>query len=290
MKLNYRDKIILAVILALAILLGSYFGLIKKKTQEIKDNQAKLETLNNEKDEIDQKINMIPSLKDKITEVYNETNELTKIFVDKEKIDGTDELDMYMRKYADENKIKILSLEVKNPEVKSFKYYYQETKDTDEKLRKAADLNGDLEANYQAQTAESSALKARTVESVLETQYGVSLEGTKEQLWNYLEAIKNVNEAINIKSVSIYDYSFGADSAEENGVDVAAKAEAIKAVTDSADEMTDEEIQAELERIEAQFAAGSDGEVTNTSKVQVVISLYSVYNMSEPDLDYIPAK
>lgn len=42
MKLNYRDKVILAVVLALIVLIGGFFGLIKPKSNEIKENKATL--------------------------------------------------------------------------------------------------------------------------------------------------------------------------------------------------------------------------------------------------------
>ena len=45
MKLNYRDKVILGIVLAIAILLAGYFMLIKPKNEDIKSNKATLEDL-----------------------------------------------------------------------------------------------------------------------------------------------------------------------------------------------------------------------------------------------------
>ena len=42
MKLNYRDKVILAIVLAVAIILAGFFALIKPKRQAIKDRLRKL--------------------------------------------------------------------------------------------------------------------------------------------------------------------------------------------------------------------------------------------------------
>ena len=47
MKLNYRDLVILGILLALAILIAGFFLLIKPKNEEIKTNKetlAQLET------------------------------------------------------------------------------------------------------------------------------------------------------------------------------------------------------------------------------------------------------
>lgn len=294
MKLNYRDKIILAVILALAILALSYFGLIKKKSQEITDNKARLEELNNQKEEIQQKIDMIPTLQQKIKAVYDDTNTITSIFVDRKNVEGTAILDQYMRKFADDNKVRIVELEATNPKVEKIEYYYYEMEDKEKELRKAADLGGSLEADYKVLAAENDALSARNVESIIRTQYGIKVVGTKAEIWAYLKAIKDYDEAITIDSVNIQDYSFGEDAAKKEGVELGNADEDIeKMKADAIQEgMTDEEIEAALAAIDAKVASvTSNGkEITNTSQVEIAISLYSVYNMSEPDLDYIPSE
>lgn len=294
MKLNYRDKIILAVVLALAILALSYFGLIKKKSQEITDNKARLADLKSQQEEIQQKIDMIPTLKQKIQAVYDDTNNITSIFVDRKNVEGTAILDQYMRKFADENKVRIVELEAKNPQVENIEYYYYEMDDEEKELRKAADLSGSLEADYKVLSAENDALSARNVESIIRTQYGIKVVGTKAEIWAYLKAIKDYDEAITIDSVNIQDYSFGEDDAKKEGVELSNSAEDIeKMKADAIQEgMTDEEIEAALAAIDARFASVSSNgkEITNTSQVEIAISLYSVYNMSEPDLDYVPSE
>lgn len=294
MKLNYRDKIILAVVLALAILALSYFGLIKKKSQEITDNKARLADLKSQQEEIQQKIDMIPTLKQKIQAVYDDTNNITSIFVDRKNVEGTAILDQYMRKFADENKVRIVELEAKNPQVENIEYYYYEMDDEEKELRKAADLSGSLEADYKVLSAENDALSARNVESIIRTQYGIKVVGTKDEIWAYLKAIKDYDEAITIDSVNIQDYSFGEDAAKKEGVELSNSAEDIeKMKADAIQEgMTDEEIEAALAAIDAQVASVSSNgkEITNTSQVEIAISLYSVYNMSEPDLDYVPSE
>ena len=293
MKLTYRDKIFLAIISAIVILVGSYFLLIKKKNQEIKDNQTKLEDLNKKKEDIDQKIDMIPGLQKKIEEVYEETNQLTTIFVDKDKIGNPVDLDKYMRHFADDNKVKVVKLEVGAPEVDNMEYYYFEMKDSEQALRQAADLNGKLESDYKLQSAENDALSVRNVESILRTKYALKVNGTKQDIWNYLKAIKDNDKAISIDSVKILDYTFGKEAAEDAGIDISAQAQALEearaAAADGEEGMTDEEIQAALDAITASISTNGS-EITNTSDVEIVISLYSVYNMSEPDVDYIPTE
>ena len=77
------------------------------------------------------------------------------------------------------------------------------------------------------------------------TKYGMVLKGTKENIWKYLKAIEDQSETILINKVDIEDFNFEADLDEEGYI----------------------------------RAEKPDGE----SKAEVIISLYSVYEMDEPD-------
>ena len=69
MKLNYRDKVILAVVLALIVLIGGFFGLIKPKSNEIKENKATLAARQAEKADKERKIAKIKPLTEEISPV-----------------------------------------------------------------------------------------------------------------------------------------------------------------------------------------------------------------------------
>ena len=69
MKLNYRDLVILGILLALAILIAGFFLLIKPKNEEIKSNKASLATLEEERSQIEDKIREIEPLKQDIESV-----------------------------------------------------------------------------------------------------------------------------------------------------------------------------------------------------------------------------
>ena len=73
MKLNYRDAVILGIVLALAVLLAGFFFAIKPKNDDIKSNKASLETLEQERAQVDAKIAEIEPLKTDITQLYNDT-------------------------------------------------------------------------------------------------------------------------------------------------------------------------------------------------------------------------
>ena len=56
MKLNYRDKVILGIILAVFIIIGGYVGLIKPLRANIKDNEDKRTEVEDERDKIERRI------------------------------------------------------------------------------------------------------------------------------------------------------------------------------------------------------------------------------------------
>ena len=104
MKLNYRDKIILGVLLAFVIMLAGFFLLIKPKYTDIKDHKASLEKVQQEKKEVDDKIAEIKPLKEKIKSTYDATMKLTDDFVEYNDIYNASKLDQYMQHFAEEKR------------------------------------------------------------------------------------------------------------------------------------------------------------------------------------------
>ena len=109
MKLNYRDKIILGVLLAVVILLLGFFLLIKPKKADIDSDKAELTKVQQEKDEIDAKIAEIKPLQKQIKETYDDTTKLTGDFVAYNDINNPRKIDQYMQHFC-EDCITILSL------------------------------------------------------------------------------------------------------------------------------------------------------------------------------------
>lgn len=311
MKLNYREKIILGCFLAVAILLGAFLGLVKPKTKALKDNQARLEELNTQKEEITNKINQIEPLQKKIHDIYDETVKLADIFVPSADVDTPVELDEMLQKYADENNVLLETVQVGLPAVSDLRYYYFQSPDSDSSYRESVDIGGQLEEKYLAEHEEELALKDREVEQLFQTKYGVKIIGTKENIFNYLEAIKDYDKAMLINSVQIYDYSFGQDAidaAKDAGSQIA---EAVAPAEETPAEEVAEETTEPAENAEAaetaetaetaenaeetpQAAAPTtvvvDGkEITNESECQIVLTVYSVYDIPEPNTTDIPA-
>jgi hypothetical protein len=116
-------------------------------------------------------------------------------------------------------------------------------------MLKQADLNGDMQAANDEKMAEENALKDRNEEEVLKGNYSITVKGTKENIWKYMQAIEDQDKTIIIKSVTLGD------------VFISEKLEEMKKALLEAD--------------------GKEEEAT----ADIAISLYSVYDLAEPDIE-----
>lgn len=299
MKLNYRDKVILGILLAVVIAIAGFVGLIKPKNEEIKEDEALLVTKQEEQADLEARIARIQPLKSNIDETYEETSKLIADFIPLEDIDTPVEVDQYMQHYAEECGVRIDNLEISANKESSLDYYYFESDGMpSQDMRDMADLNGDYATGDAETNAEQNALSQRNVETVVQSQYGVKVTGTREALWSYLKAIEELNKTMIVNQVRIDDYSFGADALEAEGsVAPASTPEETENPDETqndtnfdenaeqpAETTPDENADAETpEPAPAPEALTIDA--ADTSSVQVVISLYSVYDMPKPNTE-----
>lgn len=250
MKLNYRDKIILGALLAFVILLAGFFLLIKPKYTDIKDDKATLAEVEKERDEVDAKIAEIKPLQTEIKATYDETKKLTDDFVEYNSIYTSRKVDQYMQHFAEECEVKVLTIQAKDPSTSNIDYYYFKPSFVGEDMLLKSDLNGDIKASLESDKAESTALAARTKESVITATYTVNVQGEKENIWKYLQAIEDQKETIIIDSVTLNNVIISEEAAKK-----------------------------------AADAAAAEGKEADVAKAQIVISLYSVYDLPEPNLE-----
>ncbi len=289
MKLNYRDKIILGIVLAVIILIAGFVGLIKPKNEEIKTDEATLTTKQEEQADLEARIAKIQPLKDDIDQVYEDTAKLTSDFIPLSDINNTDKLDQYMQHYAEESGVRIDNLEVSQPKEFSLDYYYTDQTILASDMVNMADLNGDYEKAQNDILAESTALSQRNVETVIQTQYGIRVTGTKEALWKYLKAVEELKKTMMVNQVSISDYSFGADSAEEASSQTPTPENTDEQNPTENSEQPADENQTPETNTDTPAPAQAPEVLTiddaDTSSIQIVISLYSVYDMPKPNTE-----
>lgn len=292
MKLNYRDKVILGVLLAVVILIAGFVGLIKPKNEEIKEDEATLISKQEEQADLEARIARIEPLKNNINDTYEETAKLTADFMPLSDIDTPYELDQYMQHYADECGVRIDNLEVSSAKESSLNYYYNEMESLPaSNMLASADLNGDYATAQNELMAESNALSQRNVETVIQSQYGIRVTGTREALWQYLKAVEELKKTMLVNQVSIDDYSFGADKAEAEGTASPATPEDTETVGDeNAEQPADENAETPADTgdetpVPAPAPQALTIDEANTSSIQIVISLYSVYDMPKPNTE-----
>lgn len=264
MKLTYRDKVILAVVLAVAICVGGFFGLIKPKRQEIKDNQATLETLEKEKTEIERKIKRIKKVEENINTTWDESKKNTAVFVDEELIKQPKLLDEYMYNYAEKAKVRVTELKADELATSAINYYYRPYLEVATALRENADINGTMLAKVSEESADSMYISSRNVENIMSSRYGLTVEGTLENVWKYFKEIEKIDEAIIITSVSMSELD-----EEEKEDDKAAN----PAGAQNAQQEKEESKQPQ------------NWEKDTLVEANIVIQLYSVYEMEEPDTE-----
>lgn len=303
MKLNYRDKVILGILLAVVIAIAGFVGLIKPKNEEIKEDEALLIEKQEEQADLEARIARIEPLKNNIDDTYEETSKLIEDFIPLSEIDTAMEVDQYMQHYAEECGVRIDNLEISANKESTIDYYYLESDGMpSQSMRDLADLNGDYAEQDAKDNAESNSLSQRNVETIIQSQYGVKVTGTKEALWNYLKAIEDLKKTVIVNQVRIEDYSFGADKLEKEGGSVQTPVEEETTPdenTDQPETNPDENADQPEEETTPDENAGTETETpepaqapealtiddANTSSIQLVISLYSVYDMPKPNTE-----
>lgn len=263
MKLNYRDKVILGIVLAIGIVLAGYFALIKPKNETIKTDNRKLSSLEKTEADYKAKIAQIPTLKESINTTSDETKEITNHFVDMDDIKNPVLLDQYMQHYANEHEIKLQTLTLGDAHEVSMNYYYvPATAEIGSGLRALADINGDYLAAYESTRVEEAQLSERPTGTAIQTQYAITATGKKENLWKLLETIEKEKETIIIDSVSF--------SKVENEEDKDKQEEAPKATNPEDADKPQQSIKPEDE-----------------VNINLIISLYSVYDLPQVKVDDI---
>lgn len=245
MKLNYRDKVILGVLLAVILLIAGFFLLIKPKNEDIKTDKANLTELEKKRDETDGLIAEIPGIKTDITNSYNEAKKLTADFVEYNSIYNARKVDQYMQSFVEDSEVKVTTLSASDLGTGTLSYYYFTPSFVGEDLLTQADINGTQQALNAEKKAESNALSARNTENVLQATYNINVTGEKEEIWNYLKALEEQKETIIITSVTLND----------------------------------------LEIKERKDAQPTNEEEEKVPSAQISITLYSIYEMDEPYLE-----
>lgn len=211
MKMSYRDRMILLIVIVIALILVGIFLIVKPTTTKISENKATLSTVEAEQDRINGIIEQIPKLEEAIKSEYNESKTFAENFTDSR---ATYEADQFIQEYFNNNSVKIVNLTANESVAEPIEFYSYAPNVVTYPLLEAADLNGDIAI----ETAEK--LKTSTVLTGLEAQevemYSLEIQfnGKKDNIFKLIDDLKSVDKNIIITDLSIDDYTFGENATE----------------------------------------------------------------------------
>ncbi|HHX58034.1 MAG TPA: type II secretion system protein M [Clostridiales bacterium] len=216
MKLSYRDRIILIFVSLIAIVLIGIFLGIKPLSKDIKTNRAELEKQEKVMAEIQKEIDKIPGLEKAIDKFYTESVDIAGKFTEPR---TPNELDKFLQPTIQKEFFEVDSTFTPGEAgVVNLEYYYVTPNILTYPLAEAADLDGSLSKKAAEEMKKTIILSTRTVEGVAGSTVELNFRAKKEDIMQFINDIKALDETIIIKSVVIDDYTFGAES--ENPEDV----------------------------------------------------------------------
>ncbi|MBR4101878.1 MAG: hypothetical protein IKK51_08400 [Oscillospiraceae bacterium] len=217
MEMSYRDKMVLLVVGVIVILVGGFFALIKPKYDDMKANKAAYVKTQETWTGIKREIDAIPTYKNKITEIYNESKDTAKIFINTAFTSANAdyahdhtayELDQYIQPAVDASNVEITSMKLDDVSAQKIEYYYHIPNVLTYSLLEAADVNG----NYAKEVAEvlksGIVLETRETAELQTVDVEMTVNGTKESLMKFLEGIDSDKNAILVNEVAVENYQF----------------------------------------------------------------------------------
>lgn len=219
MKMSYREKIVLLVVIIFLVILIFVMWPIKKLRENIDKHTKSYDQIKIVYDENQRLINEIPTIEKNITKIYTDSKDLSKNFIaHKENF----EIDKYLQEiintpeYTDgtNNQFQVLySFDQKDTEAEPLEFYYYNPKVVTYPILENADVNGNLLATtdnalYKKVTNAvcMNNLEPQTVEKHAAV---VNARFTKEALFKFLDTVKQKDTGVRIVSMTIDDnYTF----------------------------------------------------------------------------------
>lgn len=224
MEMSYRDKMILLGLLIIAILLLGFFFLIKPAYATLQDSTEDYTAVKEKSDQIDQKINMIPTLKDTITKAYEEADKVAEIFVNTAFVTANEtlshektyyELDQYIQGAIDDSAIEVSSMELDQATAEVVEYYYYTPDVLTYALMESADINDNYALSITETMLDSLVLAEREQVEIMRAEMTITGDATKNGLLTFLDKIEADTNAVLVTGLDINNYEF-TDGLEED--------------------------------------------------------------------------
>lgn len=263
MEMNYRDKVILIVLLIVLIVVAGIMALIKPQYEDYKAAKAEYETVLKDWEAVEEKINAIDPLRKDITATYQEANKTAAVFVNSifetaNKTYGNEktsmEIDQFLQPIIDECSLNVTGMDIAPVAAETMTYYYYVPDVVTYSLLEAADINGTYAATIGEALQMSTVLAQREAVEVMSEVVSVTVEGKKEDLMLFLEKIDADPNAVLVKTVAIDNYEF-TDGLEQESIGA-----------------------------DGQTVITIDPNGIGTSEITIEIAFYNAKDMEKPDL------
>jgi hypothetical protein len=212
--MSYRDKMVILAISIVVILLVGFFALIRPAYNKLVADTNTYNTVKTEWDGIEQKINAIPTLKDTITDSYNESKKLAEQFVNEAFPEtynmehSSYTIDQYLQTAIDESELSVKSYSQSDPASMVVDYKFHVPQVVSYPLLESADINGNYAKDVADLLLTSATLATTDKATMLGTNISLEVEGTREALMAFLDKINEDENALVISDVTIVDYQF----------------------------------------------------------------------------------
>ncbi len=224
MKLGYRDRIILLIVMVIVVFAIGIFAFIKPKWEELDASKTTLKTEQDAWNTQMTSFNRINDLRDAINKNYDESLTVCEGFTDE--MDST-QLDQFLQ-----DKFMNIEKHIKNGVQLSggstisdlgtatLAYYYYTPSVVTYPLYEAADFDGSLAKEVQQKCKESIILSARTSQIVGNGNAKLTFTINKQDTMELIDAVRKYavdnKDAMLLQSVTITDYDFNGDPLERN--------------------------------------------------------------------------
>ncbi len=224
MKLGYRDRIILLVVMVIVVFAIGIFAFIKPQWEKLDQNKTQLEN-----DEAAWTLKMtdfdrINTIRDTIDERYKEALTLCEGFTDE--MDST-ELDQFLQekfinieKHIKNDMEMVSGTTISDLGTATLSYYYYTPSIVTYPLYEAADFDGSLAKEAALKCKESIILSARTSQIVGNGNATLAFKVNKQDTMDLIDAIRKYatdnKDAMLLKSVQIAEFDFNGEPLERD--------------------------------------------------------------------------
>ena len=223
MKLGYRDRIILLIVLVIAILGVGIFALIKPQYTKLQKNKEILENTKKAWNEQLIKFDNIMPMRQTIIDNREEGAKIAKRFTDEMSSTELDELIQKnftnTEKFVQDQVQLHGTMEVSDPGTDSLAYYYYTPSVITYPLYEYADLDGSLKVETAKKLLESTYLAQKGTQTVGSAHSTFTLYCKKENVMELVDSVRKYatehDDAMIINSVNISEYRFNGELSED---------------------------------------------------------------------------